>query len=354
MRAVAGARIPQSVSDDGPDLEACAAFETADAPAQPNRSEGPDPADERRRSIRYFRRLLHLRRDDAIAAAIDAMPTDAAARGLLRLAQEVSECVGDEWPTGPHARLYCVPLLFEFPEPLPATQLDAALLRVVRRGACDLFAPDRGAATDDVDFVPEFLEIGDLANLQFSTVLHGAIALHSGRHLALPSPHPFARGNHPQRRSQSFLRYLVGLRPMPSSGLQPGNRKRIAVAIQKEVAGLAGTVRACRDGHFHDAVYVGMWAHQARRLAQAAQARAQHAVDGAATAALYVDGTPLRPHIRIGFGQSGMRPSTDYLLRCRPLEDRDRACRRVARIIELAGLRVTAGAGSPGAVLLRL
>jgi hypothetical protein len=305
---------------------------------------GPAGPDEQR-SFRIFRRLLELRKDDAIAAVIDAAHSSAAARRLLRLAEEASECVDDGSIREPCARLFCVPLLVGFPEAMPATQLDAALCRLGRSGPWELHATDRGAAFDETAFVPDFLEAGDLVDLPLSSIRRGAIALLSGRS-SLPPPHPFVRGNRPQRRASVFLRYLVGLRRL-SAVMQPGFPGRIEVALRQELASFDATAAVFYDGTFREAAYTGLWAYQGRRLAEVAADLARHAMPRGVRASAAGGGTRLRPVIRVCFEETAASGSTGYALRCRPFENRVRACRRVAGIMRAAGVRVTVQAVFP-------
>lgn len=313
-----------------------------------------EAGDESQRWIRYFRRHLQLRKDEVVAAAIQAAPTESGARGLLHLAQQVSECVDGDVSLGDCARLCAVALLIEFAEPFPATQVDAALRCVAHERSQGLLDMERGVPFGALVSVPEFIELDDLADLPLSTILHGVTALHSVTCCALPPPHPFVRGNRAQRRSRSFLRYLVSLQPAQPLCDASRCRNRIAAAARQALADLGGTVRAPCEGPFHEVLFAAMWSHQARRLADVSQDYARHVGADGLRVAVEGGGTRMRPHIRVGFEPSGVSPATDYLLRCRPLEDRERACGRVARIIERAGLRVCTGPGSPGTVLLRL
>ncbi|HEU0202002.1 MAG TPA: hypothetical protein VFR86_16415 [Burkholderiaceae bacterium] len=150
-------------------------------------------------------------------------------------------------------------------------------------------------------------------------------------------PNCGAACDHPQYRSRCFLRYLVGLRLSPVA-MGADSRRRIERAIQEELVTFQGTIRARFDGSFQHALYTGLWMHQARRLAEVAD-RVRCVPCGGRLCSVLPDGTRFRPLIRIRLCETPVT-CTDYVLRCRPLEDRDRACRRVAEILMSAGICV--------------
>jgi hypothetical protein len=296
-------------------------------------------------------RLLRRGRDDVIVGMLSAIPSPKTRLSLFRFVAEASERVGGGEPGVPDERLFCLPLFIEFTHQVPATQLDAALARLVRCHRSAFPPNDGGGAPAEIDLVPNVFEVDDLADLPLSSVRRGATALAFRRCAALPPPHPFVRGNHPQHRSRMFLRYLVGLRRL-SAGIDGGSRPGVERSIQNELARLKGTVRALSDGSFHDAIYTGLLMYQARRLTEVAEACALSATPSLAS--MTAGGTLFRPQIRVRFEEVEMNCAAEYLVRCRPFEDRDRACRRVAEILDRAGMRMTPELGLPVRVRSRL
>lgn len=277
-------------------------------------------------SDRWARRIRD-EADESILESLTTVPPSERRSLFRRIVEEIEQVHGDGAGSGVW-RLFCVPLVIAFEDSMPASQVDAALLPLLDgRGRLPL---NRAPTTvdDTIAFVATVFEADDLADLPLSVVRRGALDLLSLR-FALPAKHPFVQRRRPQHRLRMFLRCLVGLRRLDVDRIAE-QRQQIDGEIRSQLAELGGSVRVWCDGSFHDALYSGLWAYQARRLAVATSEAAGSYVEANVTA----EGTDLRPTLRIRFSaRAGREPAVEYRLRCRPFEDCDRARRRVEVII---------------------
>jgi hypothetical protein len=225
-----------------------------------------------------------------------------------------------------------VALVARFTESITTQEFDAGLARVSDSAA--LLAGAHHASS----FVwPHMFAFDDLARLSFCDVRHGTIMASAARtrtNGGTTAPFPIAA--RAQRRSATFLRYLVGCCVGTAGILDHGNRRaRFADCLRSVMrASLpdAQDVGVIYDGRFYTPLWDGLRTYQARRLVDVAAllaARGITAPDLAASVAL----TKSRNETRAQFAFLRRGTKLDQHIYHIPLEPQADPLTAIARMV---------------------
>jgi hypothetical protein len=213
--------------------------------------------------------IIRTQGDEPVLHAIELASDLQAARAIRAAAESACEEVSiSDSGTERRARLFSVALVVRFAEPMTTQEFDAGLASISDSAA--LLAGAQHACP----FVwPQVFSFDDLAGSSFSDVRHGTImasAPHARTSGGTTAPLPIAA--RAQRRSATFLRYLVGCQV--SSGTTSDHRSDrtlfcdcVRSAVRRSIA-TAREVAVIYTGHFYEPLWQGLRTYHRHRLAE--------------------------------------------------------------------------------------
>ena len=213
--------------------------------------------------------ILRIQGDEPVLQAIELASDLQGARAIRSAAESACEEVSTSHSGTEHrARLFSVALVVRFAEPVTTQEFDARLAPVADFAA--LFARALHANA----FVwPQVFSFDDLAGLSFSEVRHGTIMAGAARARAIGGTSaPFPIAARAQRRSATFLRYLLGCQV--SSGTLPDHRSDRALFCDCVRGALRARIAAAREvaviytGHLYEPLWQGLRAYHKHRLSE--------------------------------------------------------------------------------------
>ena len=208
--------------------------------------------------------IIRTQGDQPVLRAIELASDLRVARAMRDAAESACEEISTSHNgTELRARLFSVALVVRFAKPMTTQEFDTGLAPVSHSMAW------LAGAQHASSFVwPQVFSFDDLARLSFSDVRHGTIMASAAR--ALTAPFPIAA--RAQRRSATFLRYLLGCHV--SSDTLPDNRSDHALFCDCVRSALRRRIAAAREpgviytGHFYEALWQGLRAYHRYRLCE--------------------------------------------------------------------------------------
>ena len=217
--------------------------------------------------------VIRTQGDEPVLQAIELAPNLRLARAIRGAAESACEEVSTIHGGSEHrARLFSVALVARFTKPITTQEFDAGLAAI--GDSARLLA---GAQHASAFVWPQVFCFDDLARLSFSDMRHGtimAIAARAWTNGGTTAPFPIAA--RAQRRSATFLRYLLGCQV--SSGTMPDHRSDRALLCDCVRSALRRSVAAAREvaviytGHFYEPLWQGLRAYHRHRLGEVVRA----------------------------------------------------------------------------------
>jgi hypothetical protein len=254
--------------------------------------------------------VIRTQGDEPVLRAIDLAPDVQVARAIRAAGESASEQVSTSHSgIQRHARLFSVAFVVRFAEPTTTQEFDAGLASISDSAA--LFA---GAQHPSVFVWPQVFAFDDLAGLSFSEVRHGTIMASAARarnNAGTTAPFPIAA--RAQRRSATFLRYLLG--SQVSSGTLPDHRSDRALFCDCVRSAFRARIAAAREvaviytGHFYEPLWQGLRAYHKHRLSEVV----------GMIAALGLPPSELAASIAVTGGRNDMAAQVSFFARGKPL-----------------------------------
>ena len=217
--------------------------------------------------------IIRTQGDAPVLHAIELASNLQAARAIRAAAESACEEVSiSDSGTERRARLFSVALVVRFAEPMTTQEFDARLASISDSAALLI------RAQHPRPFVwPQVFSFDDLAPLSLSEVRHGTIVASAARARTNGGiPTPFGIAPRAQRRSATFLRYLLGCQV--SSGTLPDGRSDRALFSDCVRSVVRASIPAAREvavidtGHFYEPLWQGLRAYHRHRLGEVARA----------------------------------------------------------------------------------
>jgi hypothetical protein len=217
--------------------------------------------------------IIRTQGDEPVLQAIELASDLHLARGIRAAAESACEEVSTSHGGMEHrARLFSVALVVRFEEPMTTQELDAELAPI-----SDSAALLTGAQHPRPFVWPQVFSFDELAGFSFSDVRHGTIKASAPRARTNGGTNaPFPIAARPQRRSATFLRYLLGCEV--SSGTLPDRRSDRALFSDCVRSVVRASIPAAREvavidtGHFYEPLWQGLRAYHRHRLGEVVRA----------------------------------------------------------------------------------
>ena len=254
--------------------------------------------------------ILRTQGDEPVLQAIELASDLQVARAIRAAAEGACEEVSiSDTGTERRARLFSVALVVRFAEPVTTQEFDARLAPVADFAA--LFA----RALHANPFVwPQVFSFDDLARLSFSEVRQGTIMAGAARARVNGGTNaPFPIAARAQRRSATFVRYLLGCQV--SSGTLPDHRSDRALfsdcvrSVVRASTPAAREVAVIDTGHFYEPLWQGLRAYHKHRLSEVV----------GMIAALGLPSSELAASIAFTGGRNDMTAQVSFFARGKPL-----------------------------------
>jgi hypothetical protein len=254
--------------------------------------------------------IIRTQGDEPVLHAIELASDLQAARAIRGAAESACEEVStSDCGTEHRARLFSVALVVRFPEPMTTQEFDAGLAPISDSVALLI------RAQHPSPFVwPQVFSFDELAGFSFSDVRHGTIMASAPRTRTNGGTNaPFPIAARPQRRSATFLRYLLGCQV--SSGALPDRRSDRVLFSDCVRSVVRASIPAAREvavidtGHFYDPLWQGLRAYHRHRLGEVVRA----------IGALGRPSSELAASIAVTGGRSEMAMQVTFFARGKPL-----------------------------------
>jgi hypothetical protein len=227
-----------------------------------------------------------------------------------------------------------IPVILSFDRVIPVSQLDA----VWQDAAASRFIV--GVPAEWVLF-PQLYEFDQLKEIAPDKLKQALLRLVSDVNQELAVNSMRASGT---KRSTVFLRYLVGCRRI-RAGRQDADLPGFCLRLQREIGqlfrqhlGPACIVESLEVGLFVEALYVGLWRYQMKRLVGLCQHAVTEWKRDVYAKVQTVGDDQLELRVGIFYGDR-LIDGHDYLLRTRPGESQRRCLKRVREKIEESGVK---------------
>jgi hypothetical protein len=298
--------------------------------------------------------VIRTQGDLPVLQAIELAPDLAVARAIRAAAEAACEAVlvsneGKER----RARLFSVPVVVRFAEPTTTQEFDETLTSASWSAPFLARVHECGARHSITCILPHVFLFEDLANLSFDSVRRGVMmAGATGARGNAGTIMPFPVATPAQRRSRTFLRYLVGYQvngdQTPDRTTEDRSRfsdcvRSVMLASMPE----AQDVVAIYTGRFYDPIWQGLWIYHTHRLAEVVRIIAQRKVTPSRiSASITVAGSRNQMEAKLAFFCRGRAARHHaYSVPIRPLDDPKINAQRIAA--ELRALGVTRYVGTP-------
>ena len=293
--------------------------------------------------------VIRTQGDATLLRAIELAPDLKVARAIRDAAETACAAISiSSNGAERHARLFSIGLVIRFGELLTTRELGDRLTPILQTGSLLTRVLECGTRHHARSFVwPHVWTFDDLSRLPLREVRQRTImastasAISNGGMIA-----PFALSLPPQRRSATFLRYLVGCQ-IGTDGISEhnDNRVRLGDCVQSVVrASLpdAQDVAVLYTGHFHGPLWDGLRAYQAYRLADLVAAMAARGIPVRDLAAsISLSGTRSEMAAQIAFFRGGKKADHHvYHILLEPLADPTTTVARIVAPLRKLGVDV--------------
>jgi hypothetical protein len=315
-----------------------------------------DPESALRRSAlaHAVREVIRAEGDAPLLRAIEVAPDLHVARVIRAAAEAACEVIsvidnGTERQVG----LFSVPFVVRFSEAIATQEFEDALALASWSEPFLARLHDCGARHSISYILPHVFRFDDLANLSYGSVRHGAMmASATGARGNAGTIMPFAITAPAQRRSGTFLRYLVGYQVKsdrtPDRSTEDRSRFCDCVrSVMRVSMPEAQDVVAIYTEHFYEPIWQGLWIYHALRLAEVVRIiAAREATQSRISVSISVAGSRNQMEAQLAFFCRGRAARHHaYSVPIRPLDDPKLSGERIAA--ELRALGVTRYAGTP-------
>jgi hypothetical protein len=305
--------------------------------------------------------VIRTQGDEPVVKAIELAPDLGVARAIRAAAEAACEAVticsnGIERD----ARLFSVPIVVRFSEPMTTQEFDDALASA-SWSAPFLARLHECGARRTISFIwPHVFLFDDLARLSLCHVRNGTImASASGARVNGGMMKLFPMTTPTQRRSATFLRYLVGYqvkrRGMPEHGAEDRARFSDCVrSVMRASMPASHDVAVIYTGYFYEAIWEGLWMYHIHRLAEVVRAivGARELAPPEVTASITMGGSRGEMAAQVAFfrrGKSVGHPT--YRIPVAPLADPRISAARIAAELRTLGVN---GVIAPRGVNIRV
>jgi hypothetical protein len=285
--------------------------------------------------------------DLPVLKAIELAPDLAVAQTIRAAAEASCEAVSlGGQGTERCARLFSVPIVVRFAEPTTTQEFDVTLTSAIWSAPFLARLNECGARQSISCILPHVYLFEDLANLSLRSVHHGALtaSVASVRSNA-GTIMPFHVTTPAQRRSGTFLRYLVGyqVKSDPTLRTPAEVRSRFCDCVRSVVHAHipdASDVVAIYSENFFEPIWKGLWIYHTHRLAEVVRTIAAESPQSSISASITMAGNRNKMEAQLAFYRRERAAQYHaYSVPIRPLEDPNISARRIAT--ELRGLGVT-------------
>lgn len=312
----------------------------------------PASALRRRAFAHVISEVIRTRGDEPILQAIAAAPNPNVARVIRAAAEGACEALSIVADGAEHdVKLFSVPIVVRFPEPIATREFEDEL------AAADWCQPflarlHDGACHTRSSILPHVFRFDDLASLSFSRVRNGALLASVIHPRAVTDTiSPFAVATPAQRRSATFLRYLVGFhvtgrRSLSGNALGHARFRNCVRSVMRANLPDAQDIVAIYSERFYEPIWQGLWSYHTHRLAEvvgiiAARGGARSRIS--ASISVVTRRQPLVAQLAF-FCRGRAELHHAYTVPIRPLDDPQISARRIA--LRLRALGVTRHVGA--------
>jgi hypothetical protein len=292
--------------------------------------------------------LIRTQGDEPVLKAIELASDLQVARVIRAAAEAACETVAvSNDGVESRARLFCVPVVARFPEPITTHEFGD---HIVSTNWCSPFLArlhECGARHSPCFILPHVFLFDDLAKLSFRDVRsRTALASASSATITSDMISLFPTTVPPQRRSATFLRYLVGhqIKRDDTPRRSAGERARFGDAVR---AVLYASMPDVRDvaivytERFYEPIWQGLWIYHIHRLAEVVRTLSQRGgtrSDIAASIAVSADRNAAAAQIT--FSCRGTKVGHHaYLVPLTPLADPKISAGRIAAELRALGVK---------------
>jgi hypothetical protein len=308
-----------------------------------------DPESALRRSAlaHALREVVRAQGDAPLLRAIEVSPDLHVARVIRAAAEAACEAIpvidnGIER----HAALFSVPLVIRFTEAIATQEFEDAIALASWSEPFLARLHDCGARHSISGILPHVFLFEDLANLSFASVHQGAVmASVAGARGNAGTIMPFPVTTPAQRRSRTFLRYLVGYQvkvdQTPERTAEDRSRFCDCVRSVMHVSmPEAKDVVALYTERFYGPIWQGLWIYHVHRLAEVVRViAAREATQSSISASITVAGSRNQMAAQLAFYCGGRAARYQaYSLPIRPLHDPTISAQRIAAELQALGV----------------
>jgi len=309
-----------------------------------------DPESGLRRSAlaHAVREVIRAEGDAPLLRAIEVAPDLHVARVIRAAPEAACEAVSVvDNGTERHEGLFSVPVVVRFSEAIATQEFEDALALASWSEPFLARLHDCGARHSISYILPHVFRFEDLANLSYGSVRHSAMmatATGARGHAGMIMPFPVTTPA--QRRSGTFLRYLVGyqVKNHRTPHRTAEDRARFCDCVRSVMHASmpdAQDVVAIYTEHFYEPIWQGLWIYHTHRLAEVVRIIAAREVTRSRiSASITIAGTRNQMEAQLAFFCHGRAARHHaYSVPIRPLDDPKISARRIAA--ELGALGVT-------------
>lgn len=294
--------------------------------------------------------VIRAQGDKPVLNAIELAPDLRVARVIRAAAEAACETVSVS-SNGKErcARLFCVPVVVRFSESMTTREFDDKVTQTSWSAAFLARLHECGARHSISSILTHAFLFDDLAGLSFSSVRNGTImASASSTKTYARMNGPFPISTSAQRRSATFLRYLLGYQvkcaAMPDDGAEDRGRfgdcvRSVMLASMPD----ALDVLIVYTGYFYEPIWQGLWLYHIHRLAEVVRTLTPRcAQPSALNASVTVTGSNDQMAAEVTFFLHGKRVEHHaFRLPLRPLADAKTSGAQIAAELGALGVRPT-------------
>jgi hypothetical protein len=245
-----------------------------------------------------------------------------------------------------HAALFSVPLVIRFTEAIATQEFEDAIALASWSEPFLARLHDCGARHSISGILPHVFRFEDLVNLSFASVHQGAVmASATGARGNAVTTMPFPVTMPAQRRSETFLRYLVGyqVKADRTPDRSTEDRSRFCDCVRSVMRASmpeAKDVVALYTERFYGPIWQGLWIYHAHRLAEVVRViAAREATQSSISASITVAGSRNQMAAQLAFYCGGRAARYHaYSLPIRPLDDPNISAQRIAAELQVLGV----------------
>ena len=235
----------------------------------------PESGLRRRALVHAAGELIRTHGDEPVLKAIELASDLRVARVIRAAAEAACEAVSISSNGRERcARLFCVPVVVRFSEPMTTREFDDNLAQISWSGPFLARLHECGARHSVSFILTHAFLFDDLGKLSLSSVRKGTVmASTDSARLNVRTSGPFPIAAPAQRRSATFLRYLVGCQ-VKSAGAPDDSTEDLARfgdcvrSVMRASMPDALDVVTVYTGHFFEPIWQGLWIYHIHRLAE--------------------------------------------------------------------------------------